>query len=132
LKQALVKASALPREEQDEIAALIMARIAGDEFEAPRPPTRFASFGDVLDKLLPKHPAARTLTLTMVSFILLVQAPMALLAGVMMVVQAATAEPSGAMRVSQVSVGGANRSVIRSVEPEREVKIVGQGVGEVK
>src|SRR5436190_15649647 len=107
LKQTLAKVAALPHEEQDEIAAMIMARISGEDWAEPAAHPHVSAAKDFLDTLLPKHPAARTLTLTMGAFILFVQAPMALLAGVMMVVQAANAQPSGAMRVSQLSVGGA-------------------------
>ena len=131
LKQALAKTATLPLAEQDEIAAMIMARISGDDWAEPRAqhPHEWAA-GHFLDTVLPKHPAARTLTLTMGSFILFVQAPMAFLAGVMMVVQAATAEPSGATRVSQLSVGGANHSVVRVPEPKRNPEIAASDANE--
>ena len=123
LKQALAKAAELPHAEQDEIAAMISARISGDDWARPEAHPHVSAAGGFLDTVLPKHPVARTLTLTMGAFILCVQAPMALLCGVMMVVQAATAEPSGAARISQLSVGGANHSVVRVAAPSRDAKL---------
>lgn len=124
LKQALAKAAALPREDQDEIAAMILRRIAGDEWSTPgaRRPSLLASIGDLVDTVVPKHPVARTLTLTMGSFILFVQAPMALLMGVLTVAHELNAKPSGAMRISQVSVGGANHSSVRVPEARRDAR----------
>ena len=123
LKQALVKLSALPHDEQDEVAAQIMARVAGDEWTAPvsRATSRVASLGDTLDRLLPKHPLARAITMTMGSFILFVQAPMGILMVLTMVVSMIVQEfapSSGRVRqVTEVTANGVSRSVVRSHPP---------------
>jgi hypothetical protein len=116
LKQALAKASALPRKDQDDIAATIMEKIAGDGWVTMgvRNPSVIASIRDLIDTVAPKHPAARAITLTFGSFILFVQAPMVLLMGAMMVVESARIRPGGPMGVRQVAVGGSNQASVTS------------------
>jgi hypothetical protein len=129
LKQALAKASALPHKEQDEIAAMIQVRISGDDWVAPgtRGHSRIAAIRDLIDTVVPKHPAARTITLTMGSFILFVQAPMMLLMCLAFVVHEAIVPPGGATTVRQVSVGvgASNQSSINVPAASRGPKPVG-------
>lgn len=131
LKQALAKLSALPHHEQDEIAARIGSWIAGDEWTSPIKPTApgfLASVGDLADKLLPKHPVARSITMVFCSFTLFVQAPIALMWGAADLIREANRQPTGAAEIRQTAAGNATRSIVRDglpanrqgIEPEAD------------
>lgn len=111
LKQALAKLSALPHDEQDEVAAQIMARIAGDEWTSPM--CRMALVGDVLDRVLPKNSVARAFTIIFVTFILCVQTPAILIFGVSALIRAANDKPTGTKEVTQFAAGNVTHSVVR-------------------
>lgn len=128
LKAAIAKASTLPRHEQDEIARQIMDRLGVHDLEGPwtasRP--RFAGLGSRLQAILPKNDVARTITLIFCCFILFVEAPFALAAGIMMFVQVSNQPPSGRPQIQQVAVGGSNQANIQAVHRPITPTTVGQ------